>query len=97
MYPLGILSSLKHNVGESLIIPKGVMFGLGIHMLIVPATTAKVNRLRYLFGSRTIGKASSILVVPVKMLRGYAGDFVYSRGQRNKHLAHTDIPSPLYR
>ncbi len=35
----------ENCVGESLIIPKGVMFGLGINMLVVSATTAKGNRL----------------------------------------------------
>ena len=38
--------SSQRYVGELLlIIPEGVMFGLGMHMLVVPATAAKVNRL----------------------------------------------------
>ena len=86
----------KH-VGESLIIPKGVMFGLGMRMQIVSGTTAKGKRLRYLFRSCTIGMASSMLIVPVNILRGYVGNFIHSRGQRNKHLAHTDISSSFYR
>ena len=47
----------QNCVGEMLIIPKGVMFGLGMHILVVYATTAKGNRLRYLFRSCTIGIA----------------------------------------
>ena len=31
------------------------------------------------------------------MLRGDVGNCIHSRGTRNKHLAHTDISSPLYR
>lgn len=80
-----------------LIIPKGVMFGLGIHMLLVSATTAKGNRLRYIFRSRTIGIASSMLIIFVIMLRGDVGNCIHSRGTRNKHLAHTDFSSSLYR
>ena len=80
-----------------LIILKGVMFGLGMHMLFVPGITAKGNRLRYLFRSCTIGIQSSMLIVPVKALRGYVGNFIHSRGERNKHLAHPDISSSLYR
>ena len=69
MYPLGILNPPKDMLRELLlIIPKGVMFGLGMHMLVVPATAAKGNRLRYLFRSCTIGIASSMLIVPVKTL-----------------------------
>lgn len=84
-------------IGGSLIVPQGVMFGLGMDMLVVPATIAKGYRLRYLFRSCTIGIASSMLIIPVKLLRAYVGDFIHTRGQRNKHLAHTDIPSSLYR
>ena len=87
----------ENYVGESLIIPKGVMFGLGMHMLVVSATTAKRNRLRYLFRSRTIGIASSVLIVLVMMLRGHVGNCIHSRGTRNKHLAHTDISNSFYR
>ncbi len=87
----------ENYVGESLIIPKGVMFGLGMHMLFVSATTAKGNRLRHLFRSRTIGTASSMLIVLVIMLRGGVGSCIHSGGTRNKHLAHTNISSSLYR
>ena len=52
----------ENYVEESLINPKGVMFGLGMHISIVSATTAKGNRLRYIFRSRTIGIASSMLI-----------------------------------
>ena len=38
-------SSQRYVAELLLIIPKGVMFGLGMHMLVVPATAAKVNRL----------------------------------------------------
>lgn len=96
MYPLGILKSLK-LYWKSLIIPKGVMFGLGMHLLVVAATEAKGNRLRYIFRSRTIGIASSMLIVLVIVLRRDVGYRIHSGGTRNKHLAHTDISSSFYR
>ena len=72
------------------------MFGLGMHLLLVAATKVKGNRLRYIFRSRTIGIASSMLIVLVRMLRVDVGNFIHSRGKRNKHLAHTDISRSLY-
>ena len=48
-------------------IPKGVMFGLGMHFLVVPTTIAKGNRLRYLLRGCTIGIALSLLIVFVKI------------------------------
>ena len=38
-----------------------------------------------------------MLVGLVIVLRGDVGNFIHSRGKRNKHLAHTDISSSLYR
>ena len=72
------------------------MFGLGTHLLVVAATEAKGNRLRYIVRSRTIGIASSILIVVI-IMRGDVGNRIHSRGTRNKHLAHPDISSSLYK